>query len=71
MNNEKDPRLGYEYAAPDSTLARFIDEQHRLLERARTEIMHLKDDLRLIESEAEYWKKECEKSDAKSRNANG
>ena len=68
MNNHTtDNRLGYDYAHPDGNLARFIDEQHRLLERARVEIQHLKDDLRLIEAEAEYWKKECEKSDASLR----
>lgn len=68
MNKEtNDPNLGYEYAAPDSRLARFIDEQHRLLERARLEIQHLKEELRLIEDESKYWKEECEKADAKVR----
>lgn len=62
-----DPNIGYEYAAPDSRLARFIDEQHRLLEKARLEIQHLREELRLIESESEYWKKECETADAKVR----
>lgn len=62
--DKNDPNIGYEYAAANSPLARFIDEQHHLLEKARVEIMHLKEDLRLIEKESEYWKEECQKADA-------
>ena len=75
MNIDKhDQNIGYEYAAADSRLARFIDEQHRLLEKARIQISHLKEDLKFSESEADYWKSECEKSDSRLRkllNPNG
>jgi len=60
QNNQ---HLGREYAEPNSRLARFIDEQHRLLEKYRNEIMHLNAELKRIESESDYWKKECETAD--------
>jgi hypothetical protein len=65
MNNTQNQGLGYDYAEPNSRLGRFIDEQHRLLERHRCELMHAKADNKWLENEAEYWKKECDKADKK------
>jgi predicted nucleic acid-binding Zn-ribbon protein len=55
--------LGREYAEPNSRLARFIDEQHRLLDKYRNQILHLNAELKRIEQESDYWKKQCESSD--------
>ena len=63
MDTQQDPNLGREYADPTSRLGRFIDEQHYLLEKTRNQLMFANQELRRIESESEYWKKECEKSD--------
>ena len=51
--------LGYDYAHPTSRLAHFIDEQHRLLERARNEVISLSHDFKKAKEEAEYWRLKC------------
>lgn len=65
MSNTQNQGLGHDFAEPNSRLARFIDEQHRLLERYRNDLMHAKADNTWLDNEATYWKRECEKADKK------
>lgn len=59
--------LGHDFVHPESRVARFIDEQHMLIDKYRNEVMHLRAELIRIENESDYWKKECDKADAKLR----
>lgn len=65
--SEYEVRLGHDFVNPNSRVARFMDEQHMLLEKYRNEILHLKTEIVRLESESDYWKKECEASDARIR----
>lgn len=51
-NGGFDPMLGHEYAYPDSKLAQFIEEQHRLLQEKRDEIVRLKGEIQVLKSRA-------------------
>lgn len=45
-----DPKLGHEYAYHGSKLSMFIEEQHRLLQEKRDEIVRLNGEIALLKS---------------------
>lgn len=64
MEEPYQAKLGYDFVHPESRVARFMDEQHMLLDKYRNEAMHLKAEIIRLENESDYWKKECDKADA-------